>query len=311
MSADQLVPLLLSVQQQQSPILVARLLTDEAAAPIALQHLRKQHAAALPALHAVLADQEVIPAARLRAFDLILEITEQAERQSGLGDIAVVHNAHRLPDKYDRLTISLRDHPTLMQQLQARVADDESDRSVRFAVAKLFAWQGLVEGVPALISFATSENTATNAAVWQALARYTNEIDRRQLTDQQQALPTLLQPLAGLATDIIALPHDEELVRLANERNVSSQQRDPARASLSALAALQGAALRLAAAMQTESTAIADQALQWAMRESWPKNPRNYQSLAVYPDNYLLRGRRQRCSNTLGKLTKRSPAPVC
>ena len=255
---DRLVPLLLRLQQQPSPTWWA--FTADSAAARLRWHMRKLHADALPILHDVLAQQQVAAVARLHALDLILEITEQSERQAGLGDVAVVDNPHRLPDKYDRLTISLRDHPTLIQRLQARVSADETDRSVRFAVAKLFAWQGLAR-VPALLSFASSEQTAENAAVgwlWRAIP----EIDRRQLTQQQQDLPTLLRPLAASAADIMVLPHDKALSGCANVAPPSAAGQRPC-----SLGALVGSRLRWSSSDsgKVDSATIAEQALQWAM----------------------------------------------
>ena len=109
--SDKAIPLLLSLDQQQSVPVVVKMLEVSSAAQVAIKHLKDLHAAALPALHSYFANEEAAAQGRLRALDLILDISEQAARGNEFSDVRVIHNAHRLPDKYDRLTIILAEHP--------------------------------------------------------------------------------------------------------------------------------------------------------------------------------------------------------
>ena len=302
--ADKVIPLLLTRDHSIAVPAVCRLLSHPTAAPVVTDHLKTLHADALPFLHQFFADQDQDARGRIRAFDLIIAITEQAERASGFGDVAVVANAHRLPDKYDRLTIVLRDHPTLIDQLLPRLAD--RDQLVRFAVAKLFVWQGLEPGVYPLVSMITEPSqellkkeqhnneqfkiNRTNAELWRAIARYTQEINRRQLVQQVNSLPTVLSSLAELAEDIILTAHSVDQVEIANNRRRSQGEREQARAELQYLVSMQSDAIQVAGAILQagspdtavlRSAVVAENILHWAIQDSWPKNPRNFRHLGA------------------------------
>ena len=280
--ADMAVPLLLSIDRTESLPAVVNLLSQAAAAEVAVKHLKEIHAPALPSLHSYFANEQATGPGRILALDLILAITEQAERGNEFSDVRVIHNAYRLPDKYDRLTIRLSEHLDLIEKLSAQLTSPQIE--IRFAVAKLFAWQGIEAGLPPLIAMADQKFTPQNAAVWQAIARYRDEARKRD--KPTNSLAKDFAPLAENAAFFISVGDKEHLA--AHTGGSTNSQPKPGRIPIETRVSLQISAVKIAAALQlssqgkgTEATDIADQVSAWAMRNNWQRNPRNLRHLGT------------------------------